>query len=89
MHKLQASFEIDDGSLEGLAPELIFSMGVEFLILLRKIQVHKEPFREFCLAPNGPRIEALAAKYDRFSEIRPVDCTNEWVEIWVGDTIRK
>jgi hypothetical protein len=83
--ELAESFDIDDGSLEGLAAEKIFSMGVEWAMFRKQLSLGT-PFRTICLPENRTRLVSMAERRRRFVEDRQTACVG-WTEIWVGDPI--
>jgi hypothetical protein len=81
--ELVEPFEIDDGSLNGLAPHYIFALGVEWEMFRQRI-LTGTPFTVFCLPENRTRFVRMAERKNRFVEDRQTGCEG-WTEIWVGD----
>jgi hypothetical protein len=79
-------FEVDDGSLDGLAPNYIFALGVEWEMFRQKLNRIKTPFTTLCLPENRIRFVKMAERKSRFVEDRQIGCAG-WVEIWVGDYV--
>ena len=76
-------FDVDDGSLDGLSPHYIFTMGVEWDMFRRRLTTG-EPFTMLCLPENRDRFVRMAERHSRFVEDRQTGCVG-WTEIWVGD----
>jgi hypothetical protein len=81
--ELVEPFEIDDGSLNGLAPHYVFSLGVEWEMFRRQL-ARGTPFTTLCLPENRTRFVKMAERHNRFVEDRQTGCVG-WTEIWVGD----
>jgi hypothetical protein len=78
-------FELDDGSLNGLRPEYIFVLGVEWAMFRQQLDAGA-PFKASCLPENRARFVKMAERHNRFVEDR--DTGHAWsAEIWVGDHI--
>jgi hypothetical protein len=82
---LVESFEIEDGSIQGLAPAYVFAMGVEWAMFRQKLNI-ETPFTVFCLPENAARFVRMAERKNRFVEDRQTGCDG-WTEIWVGDYV--
>ena len=78
-------FEVDDGSLDGLSPEYIFSLGVEWEMFRARLSTG-QPFITLCLPENRTRFIKLAERHRRFVEDRQIP-GEDWIQIWVGDFI--
>ena len=83
-HDLMESFEVDDGSLNGIPSATIFAMGVEWEIVYRRMVDWPKSFTQLILKENAIRLEALAAKQGRMSECRPTE-KEGWWELWIGE----
>jgi hypothetical protein len=81
--QLVEPFEIDNGSLAGLSPEYIFTMGVEWAMFRQKLS-EGTPFTVLCLPENSERLIRMAERKNRFVEDRQTGCAG-WTEVWVGD----
>lgn len=79
---LAEPFEIEEGSLDGLAPKYIFALGAEWQMFRRKLDAGK-PFTTWCLQDNRERFVRMAEKKGRFVEDRQTGYA-AWAEIWVG-----
>jgi hypothetical protein len=76
-------FDTDLESLNGIAPENAFALGVEWEMFRQKLKSGR-PFTTLCLAANVKRLVKLAEHQGRFVEDRKT-CWAGWVEIYVGD----
>jgi hypothetical protein len=76
-------FDIDDGTLKGIAPEYAFALGAEWEIFRQRIN-SGNPFTTFCLPENATRFVKMAERHRRFVEDRP-NVTPGWSQIFVGD----
>jgi len=83
--ELMAPFDVDDGSLRGLAPEYIFALGVEWAMFRQQL-ASKKTFTALCLPENRKRLVAMAERNRRFVEDRQTACRG-WIEVWVGDQL--
>jgi hypothetical protein len=78
-------FDIDDGSLNGLSPQTIFTMGVEWATWRNRI-IGGCPKTDLCLTENAARIILMLERHGWFCEERhPRDWAKGWSQIWVGD----
>jgi len=82
-YELVEPFDIDDGSLEGIAAKEAFTLGVEWLMFRRRLQ-SGQPFKVLCLENNASRLVKLAERHNRFVEDRGTGYEG-WSEVWVGD----
>lgn len=80
---LVESFEVDNGSLEGLRGEKCFVLGAEWERFHRKLRKNV-PFVEMVHSENAARLSRLAERQRRFVEHS--DCGNGWAKIVVGGT---
>jgi hypothetical protein len=78
-------FDVDDDSLNGLSPNYIFSLGVEWEMFRQKLATGKS-FSVLCLPQNRDRFVKMAERHRRFVEDRQTACV-DWLEVWVGDPI--
>jgi hypothetical protein len=78
---LVESFDVDSGELDGLSPQMCFSLGVEWEIFRQRLKSGK-PFTEIYMSPNGDRLAKLAERAGRFVEARPA--SDGWTKITVG-----
>lgn len=81
--ELVEPFDVDDGSLEGLAPSHIFTLGVEWQLFRQRLASGKH-FTTLCLPENAERFVKMAERHKRFVEDRP-NVTPGWSEVYVGD----
>jgi len=82
--KLIASFEVDDGSLDGLSLQKCFVLGTEWERFHRKLQL-QTPFVELVHKENIKRLVRIAEKHHRFVEHSVIEFG--WAKIVVGDQI--
>ncbi len=88
--ELVEPFDIDDGSLNGVPPELAFTLGVEWVRWWMRIRAGN-PRSELCLSENAARIVKMLERHGFFCEDRPYDFAtargicSAWRFIWVGD----
>src|SRR5438552_1591297 len=54
-YELVEPFDIDDGSLEGIAAKEAFTLGVEWLMFRRRLQ-SGQPFKVFCFQHYPKRV---------------------------------
>lgn len=93
-YELVEPFDIDDGSLSNLTPELAFALGVEWAIWRAKISGQAVK-TDYCLGPNANRIIKILERHHYFCEDRPISmevygkACAQWRQIWVGDKIEK
>jgi len=80
-HDLVEPFDIDDGSLDGIAAQECFSLGVEWQIFRERLRKGL-PFTVLVLANNAGRLTKLAERSQRFVESRPAN--GGWAEVTVG-----
>ncbi|MGH7991040.1 MAG: hypothetical protein ACREDS_12730, partial [Limisphaerales bacterium] len=81
--ELAEPFDTDLESLDGIAPENAFALGVEWEMFRQKLKSGK-PFTTLCLAANAKRLVKLAEHQGRFVEDRKTSWAG-WMEIYVGD----
>jgi hypothetical protein len=74
-------FEVDGGELDGLRPQEIFALGVEWEMFRRRL-VSGHPFTVYALSNNAGRLNKLAERSGRFVETRPAK--EGWSLITVG-----
>lgn len=83
-------FDTDDGSLNGVSPELAFALGVEWAMFRQKLLLNEKggakPFTELCLEANEQRFLKMVERHGRYCESRPTDRPG-WKKIWVGDLL--
>jgi hypothetical protein len=84
MQKLVESFEVDNGSLDGLSLQKCFVLGTEWERFHRKLQL-RTPFAELVHKENVNRLVRMAENHRRFVEHSAIECG--WVKIVVGDQI--
>ena len=75
-------FHVDDGELDGLAPQLIFVLGVEFGSFQSELQRNSEPFRESVHVENSKRIQHMCWVSRR--SVEEVPTVDGWVVLNVG-----
>ena len=80
-YRLVESFDIDDGSLDGLTNNECFALGVEWAMVRARV-LAGETFTRLCLAPNSERLSALAERHGRFVEHHPH--SEGWSQIFIG-----
>jgi len=83
--ELVEAFDIEDGSLQGLPPEQVFILGVEWATFRQRLS-ESAPFTMVCLLENRPRLVAMAERNGRFVEDRQTS-RPDLIEVWVGDYI--
>lgn len=76
-------FDVDDGQLDGIRPNEIFTMGVEFEMLRQRLLPGEENFRIYVNRKNSERLIALCERHDRFVECGPVEY-EDWQLLIVG-----
>ncbi|HEX3800247.1 MAG TPA: hypothetical protein VH413_16245 [Verrucomicrobiae bacterium] len=77
------SFDIDDESLKGLTPQMIFALGVEWEQFRMLLKLGRR-FRLLVLPANAERLVKMAERHGRFVESRPNICPG-YTEVWLGD----
>ena len=82
-HKLIASFDIDDGSLDGISPQTCFVLGTEWQRFYEMLK-HNQPFNQLIHAENVPRLLLLAERSHRFVEHSVLP--GGWARIVVGNS---
>ncbi len=80
-YRLVESFEIDDGSLDGVSVKKCFGKGAQWSHMRARL-LSGEQFTTLCLAENADRLARLAERHGRFVEHHP-ECRG-WVKIFVG-----
>ena len=79
--KLVESFDVDDGSLDGLSPQLCFVLGTEWEKFFQRLATGAS-FSDLIHANNAERLVRLAERRGRFVEH---SCHEPgWVRITVG-----
>lgn len=81
-HELVEPFDVDDASLDGLTPQVCFSLGVEWQMFRARL-ADGETFTTIVLASNAERLTKMAERHRRYVEHRPAN--DGWAEITVGD----
>ena len=82
-YELVEPFETNDNSLNGVNPEIAFTLGVEWQMFRQRLKTGR-PFQILCLSMNTNRLVKMAERQRRFVEDRPTTWAG-WSEIWVGD----
>lgn len=57
-------FDIDDGELDGLSPQLIFTLGVEWQMFFHDMESKDEFYRDVHIE-NVPRLKAMCERHGR------------------------
>ncbi len=80
-YQLVESFNVDDGSLNGLTNDHCFCLRVEWAKFHDRIMAG-EQFTELCHTANAQRLSAMAERHGRFVEHHR--CSKDWSRIIVG-----
>lgn len=80
--ELTEPFDIDDGELNGLSPQMCFSMGVEWMKWLSRIKSNST-HSDMCMEGNSIRIQSLLERHGIQCEARVPN--GGWCEIWVNN----
>ena len=83
--KLEEPFGVDNGELDGLALNLVFTLGVEWEMFRTKFGKCKGSFSFVVHTQNEKRLRAMVERGGRISSIRKID--ESWVEIRVSDEV--
>ena len=81
--KLVDSFDIDNGELDGLTPQMVFCLGVEFEMFRTKLKRGKD-FSMDVHTKNAPRLLAMCQRRNRTAKETWIhDDFDEWRTITV------
>ena len=80
--KLRHSFHVDRGELDGLSPQEIFTLGVEWEMVRERCARESEPFQQLIHADNQSRLVQLVGSLGRTAKVWPA--MDGWLELQVG-----
>jgi hypothetical protein len=61
-------FDIDDGELDGLGPQLVFCLGVEWQLTRQELE-SGEPFERTIHTENSARLLAMCERHGRKAKV--------------------
>ena len=81
-HELIAPFDVDDESLDNIAPAVVFAMGVEWCLWYCRIN-DGSVRTDFCMEANAMRLQRLLERWGWQCEAQPTNYPG-WSMMWVG-----
>lgn len=76
------SFHVDSGELDGLTPQEIFTLGVEWQMVRERAAQAGPPFQQLIHASNQWRVVCLLRDLGREVYVQPIG--DGWLELRVG-----
>lgn len=85
-YSLAEPFDIDDGQLDGLTPQEVFCLGVEWQMVRQSLE-HGERFERVMHIENRDRVAALLQRHNRKHNFTFMhdDGTEAWVNVTVDE----
>ena len=83
-YELKEPFHIDDGELDGLSPQVIFCLGVEYQMIRQSLE-HGEAFERTMHVENQHRVALLLDRSNRVYRYQFMqdDPSEGWVHLTV------